>query len=295
MVLDDDQRGPSSSRRSRKRSPSSCDASGSRPAVASSSSSRSGPAATAAAISTMRIVPYGSSPTPLVRRGDRARTAPARAGRRLPQLAFGAHAAAEPDDADRGGVARQPRLREQARSRRRLSGRNQPEILVRARDAQRAASRRVAPHQFDPAVLDRTGDRRRPDTALKKVDLPAPFAPIRPTISPRRTSSDDAVECGHAAVVDSDIVRFEQRGRRHPQTTAGVRTSCSRAALVARRRVDRVRTGLGTRRGGGSTNGRAAGARPDTEPPIPSGATTTTITSSAADIIGTNRIGAGCA
>ena len=47
-------------------------------------------------------------------------------------------------------------------------------------------------------------------TTLKTVVLPAPFGPIRPKISPSRTS-DDAVERDHAAEAHGQRAQLQQR------------------------------------------------------------------------------------
>ena len=49
-----------------------------------------------------------------------------------------------------------------------------------------------------------------PDRILSSVDLPAPFSPSRPRISPRRTSSETSLERRHAGKVLGDAFDGEQ-------------------------------------------------------------------------------------
>ncbi len=52
-------------------------------------------------------------------------------------------------------------------------------------------------------------ERSRPETVLSVVDLPAPFAPIRATISPLMDLEGDVLDGMDRAVVDVDVLDFE--------------------------------------------------------------------------------------
>ena len=129
-----------------------------------------------------------------------------------------------------------------------------------------------------------------PETALKKVDLPAPFAPMRPTTSPLRTSSETRVEGRDAAVLNGDVPGLEERAHRHLE-----RQAAGHRAQRGRLLGPRVGRRVGLRAGRGPL-GFAATEEPVHQspqarytPPIPSGWATTATTSNAADAIGTMR------
>ena len=65
---------------------------------------------------------------------------------------------------------------------------------------------RCSPMKLDVAGL---GLWSRPEMVFRVVDLPAPLAPIRVTISPSFTSKGDALDGVDAAVVDVDVVDFQ--------------------------------------------------------------------------------------
>src|SRR4051812_8960900 len=126
-----------------------------------------------------------------------------------------------------------------------------------------------------------------PDTALKNVDLPAPLAPISPTISPRRTSSDtpsSAVTPPYSTRTSSASSNAGTGMRNESgRTTAGnAATSAAPCSTTRGRGSGRTAPRPPTSRSSSAPTARY-------RPPIPSGATTTATTSNAADAIGTTR------
>ncbi len=82
--------------------------------------------------------------------------------------------------------------------------------------------------------------RSKPERTSKKVDLPAPFGPMRPWIVPGRTATADVVQRLEAAEGYRYVARFED-GRRHhdaavPLTTGVLSRSISAGAGTSRRR-----------------------------------------------------------
>ena len=171
---------------------------GARPSDGSSSSRTSGPATSARAIASCCCWPPESAP----------------AWRRAELL----------DDreelVDRFDVLGAP-------SRRAAAGEAEPEVLL---DRQLGEDAPPLRHERDAGARDRLGRapaqrlRRRggsrpprggtrPMIACSVVDLPAPFGPIRPTISPLPTSRSRPRTAGDAAVADLEVVELEHRRR----------------------------------------------------------------------------------
>ena len=107
----------------------------------------------------------------------------------------------------------------------------------------------AAPETSTPSMRTVPAQRCTPDTALNIVVLPAPFGPIRPTISPASTRQADVTYGAMFAEPDVQVVRLERchrplplgrallRAPAVPRPVAGgpgdVPASCRRASLTA--------------------------------------------------------------
>ena len=132
------------------------------------------------------------------RAGARRRArAPPRARRRSGRARAGDMSASARRAASRG-AAPTPSAETSTFSRTERS-RNDAAVLERAREAVAAAAMRRPARDVALAERDRAlVGRSKPLSTLTSVDLPAPFGPIRPTISPRCSSSVTPRERAHA-------------------------------------------------------------------------------------------------
>ena len=174
---------------------------GASPSDGSSSSSTSGSATSARAIASCCCWPPESAPAlppaELVRRPGRARRR-ARARRpRRPRAPPGEPEAKVLLDRELGEDA--PALRGRARRR------------LRATSSVRRPTSERPPSVTSPAA---TG--AAPMIACSVDDLPAPFGPIRPTISPRRDLEREAADRAHGAVANLEAPRRRARSLVRP-------------------------------------------------------------------------------
>ena len=164
-----------------------------------------------------------------------------------------------------------PRESASAPSRRAGSREPEPEVLL---DRQLAEDAPALGHERDRRARDRSPAcgrgstcppsadvaaraRHEPMIACSVVDLPAPFGPIRPTISPAADLERRAPRtAGDRAVADIQVLELEHRAQRRassrpPRSRRGRPTVTSRFAADLRRAFPRRASGPGRARGSG--------------------------------------------